>query len=559
MNLNNDLNNSTRSIYYPSKPNKWKGVNWLKTEKTISILQHRITKATENGDYRKVRNLQRLLNNSLSARLKAVRIVAQENSGKNTPGIDGELWTTPKRKLQEAHKLRNRSHTNPLKRVHIPKAKGKKRTLGIPCMSDRARQALWNLSLLPIVEVNSDPHSYGFRPYRSCWNANKQIRHLLDKNQSPEWILDAHIEKCFDKIDHDWLLENTPMETKVLQNWLKSGFLENSQFYDMNEGTPQGGIISPTLMNHTLNGLENYLKKTFKPGYGISSTGKKVQKSTCIQVVRYADDFIVTGRSKRQLERVKVAIGKYLKPRGLQINDEKSSIRHINKGFEFLGWHFRKYNNKLLCKISKKSIQNHRKEVKHLTKTIHQPDLLIRKLNSKIRGWENYHCCCNDIWKVWGSMNNYLYKCLMKWCRRRHSNKTKKWIYRNYWKKEKSGKTFVVNYKNQKFTLKKYNSKQKLIRSRLSNQTKVFDLKNKKLIQKKTTTIKQNLTGKKGLLWKTQKGICPNCKQYMDPNNLRLIHVHHIVARKNGGSNKMSNLVLLHEHCHITIHTNVAS
>lgn len=312
-------------------------------------------------------------------------------------------------------------------------------------------------------------------------------------------------------------------------------------------------------MNHTLNGLEEDLEENFKPGYGISSTGNKVRKSTCIKLVRYADDFIVTGRSRRQLQRVKFAIGKFLEIRGLRINDDKTSIRHITEGFDFLGWNFRKYNNKLLCKISKKSIQNHRREVKHLTKTTHISDILIGKLNSKIVGWENYHCCCNDIWKVWGSMNHYLYKCLIKWCLRRHSNKTRKWIYLNYWKKIKYNKTFVVNYKNQEFILKTYNSKQKLIRSRLGNYINVFDLHNKEVIQKKTATVKQNLTGNKGILWRMQKGTCPACKQHMDPNLPRLIHVHHVVERKKGGSDKLRNLVLLHEHCHYTIHTNAAS
>ena len=174
------MKSKIQSIYHPTKEDTWTGVNWSKVETTIENLQHRITRAAEQGQHRKVRNLQRLLiKNSLSAKLKAVRIVAQENSGKKTPGIDGQLWTTPQIKHQAALELRKRSHTKPLKRVYIPKANGSQRPLGIPCIDDRARQALWNMALLPVVEATSDPHSYGFRPYRGCWDANAQIRTLL--------------------------------------------------------------------------------------------------------------------------------------------------------------------------------------------------------------------------------------------------------------------------------------------------------------------------------------------------------------------------------------------
>jgi RNA-directed DNA polymerase len=475
------LKSKIQPIYHPSKEDTWTGVNWSKVEKTVENLQHRITKAAEKGDYRKVRNLQRLLSKrSLSASLKAVRIVAQENSGKKTPGIDGQLWTTPDRKHQAALELRKKSDVKPLKRIYIPKSNRDKRPLGIPCMSDRARQALWNLALSPWVEATSDPHSYGFRPYRGCWDANAQIRTLLDKPNSPKWVLDADIEKWFDSINHDWLLEHTLMETKVLKSWLKAGYLEGDRLFPTDEGTPQGGIISPTLANLTLNGLENYLQTQFKPKRIPCSTGKNTTRvSTCINVVRYADDFIVTGRSKRQLECVKKAINEFLAPRGLNISEEKTTIRPITQGFDFLGWTFRKYpNGTLLCTISNKSKIKHREEIKYLTKTTHDQAILIPKLNLKIRGWMNYHHCANGIWDVWGSMDNYLYERLTKWCLRRHSNKTRKWVFEHYWKPIDGRWTFTVTTKQgDTYILNHYDLRQKRTGRRISSNINVFDLK----------------------------------------------------------------------------------
>jgi len=551
----------SQSIYHPSKEDTWTGVTWSKVEKTIETLQHRITKATERGEHRKRRDLQRLLNRSLSARLKAVRTVAQENSGKQTPGIDGEVWTTPDRKHQAALELRNRSKTKPLKRVYIPKSNGQQRPLRIPCMSDRARQALWNMALLPVVEATSDPHSYGFRPYGGCWDANAQIRTTLDKPNSPTWILDATIEKCFDSINHHWLLEHTPMETKVLKSWLKADYLEGDRLFHTDEGTHQGpqvGIICPSLANLTLNGLEEHIKKKFKPGYGLSKNGKRARKATRLNVVRYADDFIVTGQSKRQLERVKKAVSDFLAPRGLKINEEQTSIRHISEGFDFLGWTFRKYKTGvLLCKISKQSISRHRKEIKYLIRTTHEPHILIPRLNEKIRGWMNYHHCCNGIWKAWASMNSYLYARLMKWGLKRHSNKTTKWVFNNYWKHSDGRWTFHTPRTQEKSTtLLPYNHAQKKIRTRLSHKVNVFDLNNKDLICKKQLAKKVYLTYKKEIVMRKQKALCPVCNQYLNPYQPDILDLHHVIPRKNGGSDKLDNLKLLHEHCHYESHTN---
>ena len=460
-NSTNIQNNTSKSIYHPFKEQQWTGVNWSKLEKTIENLQHRITKATQRSEHRKVRNLQRLLTRSLSARLKGVRIVAQENSGVLKPGIDREVWTTPKRKLQAALEFRKKSPTKSLGRMYIPKSKGHNQPLGIPCMNDRARQALWKLALEPYVEARSDPYSYGFRPYRGCWDAHAQIRNLLDKPTSPMWILEAHIDKCFDKINYDWLLKNTPMETKVLKSWLKAGYIESSALFPRSQ--PQGGVISTTLLNLTLNGLENYLKQRFKPGYVKLEKGHRSFRPTCINVVRYADDFIVTGLSKRQLKRVKMAINDFLNTRGFNINEEKTKILNVYQGFDFLGWHFRRYKNKkgsrFLSQISKESISQHRKQIKYIIKKTHSPELLIKKLNQNIIGWMNYHRCCNGIWDVWSGLNDYIYHRLMKWGRKKHSNKTKKWIYQRYWKDIDGRKTFHSTSQDITYTLKKYDLK----------------------------------------------------------------------------------------------------
>lgn len=431
-------------LSYPLEDAHWTSIDWKSTENNIALLQHRIAKAALNGDYRKVRHLQRLLVRSLSARLKAVRQVSQENWAKVTPGIDGELWRTPKLKLKAATELRKRFKTMPLRRIYIPKRDGSLRLLAIPRMVDRARQALWNMALTPVVESTSDPASYGFRPSRGTWDAHAQIRVVLSRKASPTWVLDADIQKCFHTINHHWLLTNTPMEKRVLRSWLKCGFIEHSgEDLDTEAGTPEGGLLWWTLWNHALNGLQDALQASFPPG---NQTSNRRHQPFKVNLVRYSHGFIVTGRSPRQLERVRGVISDFLRPRGLVLHPTKTRILSIYEGFDLLGWTFRKTrNDKLLGTISRESIKSHRLQIKGIIKRAGNapPSALISKLNPVIGGWCNYHRCANDKWKAWNSNNQYLYRLLWKWVRNRHLRRSRYWIYDKYWKPWQGRKTFV--------------------------------------------------------------------------------------------------------------------
>ena len=262
-----------------SRVTEWHGVDWRRAERYVCRLQARIVKAVEQGRWRLVKSLQRLLAHSVSGRLMAVRRVT-ENRGKKTPGVDGKVWNTPEQKMDAVQQLRSKSYrAAPLRRIYIPKKNGKKRPLGIPTMFDRALQALYKLGLEPVAECLADENSYGFRPERSAQDAAEQIFNALRLKSSAQWVLEGDIKACFDEISHDWLLKHIPMDKRVLLKWLKTGYLEKHVFHYTEKGTPQGGIASPILANLCLDGLEACIAKNISE--------KRRHK---FNVIRYADD-----------------------------------------------------------------------------------------------------------------------------------------------------------------------------------------------------------------------------------------------------------------------------
>lgn len=402
--------------------NNWMSINWTKVKKSVKSLQLRIAKAIMQGKHSKAKALQWMLTHSFYAKLLAVKRVT-ENSGKRTPGIDGVCWKTPQQKFREALSLVRKNYKAlPLRRRYILKKNGKQRPLGIPTMKDRAFQALHLLSLEPISESLADKGSYGFRQKRSTHDAIERCYIHLSRKDSATWVLEGDIKGCFDNINHHWLCQNIPMDKKVLQQWLKAGFVENKQLYPTAQGTPQGGIISPTLANITLDGMEAVIDKAF--GIKIRSDGFRRNNPYKIHLIRYADDFIVTATDKEILEnKVKPLIEEFLGQRGLLLSPEKTKITHITKGFDFLGQNIRMFpKGKLLVRPSKLAIKSVKEKLKDIIVKHRgsQAAVLIRNLNPVITGWANYHRhACSK--KTFYLLDRILWRNIWNWARRRHN------------------------------------------------------------------------------------------------------------------------------------------
>lgn len=431
MNAQSSMAQTARTVQ--TKRMKWQEIDWKTAEFYVNRLQIRIVKAVQSGKWRLVKRLQKLMCNSFYAKALAVRRVVT-NKGKKTPGIDGELWATPKDKIKAVYDLNPLTyHAQPLKRVYIEKyGKKEKRPLGIPTMRDRAMQGLQLLALEPIAETTADRSSFGFRRNRCAQDAMEYTFKLLSRKVSPQWILEGDIKGCFDHISHEWMLKNIVADKRIMKQFLKSGYIGRKRLFPTEEGSPQGGLISPTYANLTLDGIESLLMNQ----YSTSSTGhfNPNYNKHKVHLCRYADDFIVTADNREILEDIKDIIQEFLAERGLELSKEKTVITKIEDGFDFLGWNFRKFKGKLLIRPSRKS---KKKVMERLSQTIKnhrqsQQEVLIAKLNEITRGWTEYHhcVCAKDTFTL---IDHRIWEMLWKWAKRRHPQKPHKWIRKRYW------------------------------------------------------------------------------------------------------------------------------
>ncbi len=443
---------------------QWKNIDWNRVEETVNNLQSRIASAAKEGNWKKVSKLSRLLTRSYYARILAVRKVST-NKGSRTPGVDGILWISSSDKMRAALQLKSKGYrSKPLTRKYILKKNGKLRPLSIPTLYDRAMQTLHALALGPVESATSDKTSFGFKPYRSTKDAFAYLNICLSKKNAPQWIVEGDIKACYDEINHDWILENTLMNKKVLKEFLKAGYIENYQLFPTEKGTPQGGTISPIIANITLNGLETALAKVFY-SWNNGTIDKQHRNKHKVHYVRFADDFVVTADSPETAHEILTIVKTFLEPRGLTLSDEKTLVTHISDGSTFLGWNFRKYKGKLLTKPSKdsqKTIMKKIHDVIHKARAWRQ-DELIHILNPIIRGWAQYHNHAVSS-AVFSKLDHVIFIMLVSWAKRRHPTKGFSWIIAKYWHKVGNWK-YVFSTDTQ--TLERF-SNMKIIRQRLA-------------------------------------------------------------------------------------------
>lgn len=413
----------------------WRSIDWPKVEGDVRRLRQRIFTASKAGDLKRVRSLQKLMLRSRFNTLVSVRRVTEQNAGRRTAGVDGMVVVTARGKAELAELVQHQGcmwTPRPVRRVYVPKTNGKQRPLGIPVLVDRVHQARVVNALEPEWEARFEPRSYGFRPGRSCQDAIEAIYATAKGSAARRlWVLDADLAAAFDRIDHDRLLAalgGFPAR-ELVAGWLRAGVIEAGRFAPTEKGTPQGGVVSPLLLNVVLHGIEAAAGVRYYKAPGVT-VRTKVDSPV---VIRYADDLVALCVSRAQAEQVKARLAEWLAPRGLAFNEDKTRIVHLSEGFDFLGYNVRRYKNKLLIKPSKAALRRIRERLTVEANALRgaNAQAVMKRLAPIIRGWSSYYRNAVSS-RAFAQLDAHLWRLTYKWANRTHLNKSKNWIINQY-------------------------------------------------------------------------------------------------------------------------------
>jgi RNA-directed DNA polymerase len=440
----------------------WDAVKWRTVEDEVRRLRQRIFAASQAGDHKKVRNLQKLMLRSRSNALVSVRRVTEINAGRKTAGVDGKVVVTPEQKADLADWVQHKAEPwspRPVKRVYVPKSNGRRRALGIPVVADRCLQALTVNALEPEWEARFEPKSYGFRPGRGCHDAIVAIHTTASRTDAKRlWVLDADLEAAFDRLNHDHICESLGgfPARELVRQWLKAGVIEDGRFAPTGDGAPQGGVISPLLLNVALHGMEA------AAGVRYHLTGTRAGKtmSGSPAVIRYADDLIALCHSREQAEQVKVRLSEWLACRGLVFNEDKTQITHLDQGVDFLGFSIRRFRGrKLLTKPSNDALRRIRTRLSAEAKALRgaNADAVIAKLNPIIVGWAAYYRIGVSK-RAFNALDAHVWRLVYKWARFTHANKPTRWVTARYFGKFNPSRAdkWIFGSRNTGFYLRKF-------------------------------------------------------------------------------------------------------